>query len=68
MTSERLIRDYFEGIGQVTHPEYKIANLQSAGCMVMFEEKSQCENYSEFHQIEVIDIVAWAYGEMRAAT
>jgi hypothetical protein len=66
MITEEMIRAYLNGTGRSTYPNFKLEDVQGAGQYVMFGGRSECGHYREQHQIELLDIVAWAYGQASA--
>jgi hypothetical protein len=66
MATEEMLRAYLNGTGRGTYPNFKLEDVRSAGRYVMFGERSECGHYCEQHQIELLDIVAWAYGQASA--
>ncbi len=68
MTSEELVREYLVGAEIAIYHDFKIVNLSTVGDLVQFEEKSACGYNTQFHQIPLLDIVAWVYGKAGAAT
>ncbi len=63
MTTETMIRAFLDATGRSIYPNYSIEGLQTAGQYVLLAERSECGRYLEQHTIELLEVVAWVYGQ-----